>query len=743
MRREFAIVIFLLLFNASGAFGQKGAVPEKVYVHLDRTYYAIGETVWLKGYVENALPSPDTSRFLYVELIGEEDEDVVLRCKIRFSEEGFAGHLDLPEDMPGGRFMLRAYTRWQMNWPEEWMYHCPIEIYNGKETSEAALDTGYDISFYPEGGRYFYGEFASVGFKVLSSAGHGQSFTGKLYDDLGNYICDARTEHAGMGLLGFVPSEGRSYRLVSDLDGRAWALPPASLEGATLQVRRVGDRFAVRTINRTGSPVKLDVFNPSGDSTGLQKFVLTDPKGRILSERSVFAGLATAARVEATAVDPDYSPRKKWNVRFRLPQDVDSAELSVAVVRNAFCHYQQEGSLTSYMLLGSEIRGYIEDPDHYFDSRVSATVRMSHLDLLLLIQGWTYYDQEEDPPLRMYPKEQQQTLQGEVHSLFGRVPRKFNLTLMAPELDYSQIADVHRGSRFLVDSLDFPDSTLFIVHVDNKGDFKRYYPVLKEEFAPGWVKGGRGYPNRVAEKQQVQSAYEPSAAFNPGDVIVDTLETAVIQGARPRIRSPFGSSDLPGIKEREDLSFFDNLNLQDYVVMTHPSLRVDAGEVVNTTTGYNNQSGEHFSHVSLYVDGFRMTWDIAQTIHMSEVEKISVTTHMNSDAFLAHSPGGIVLVEMQKGRPAGSLKDKSNSIVALPLGYQKPRAFYNPAYDKLRTVSLPDRRNTVYWNPSFRLGSEPTDILVETEDRADGPYYIRIEGRTADGRWISTSQVLQ
>ena len=39
--------------------------PEKVYVHLDRTFFAAGETIWLKGYVENALPAADTSRFLY------------------------------------------------------------------------------------------------------------------------------------------------------------------------------------------------------------------------------------------------------------------------------------------------------------------------------------------------------------------------------------------------------------------------------------------------------------------------------------------------------------------------------------------------------------------------------------------------------------------------------------------------------------------------------------------------------
>jgi hypothetical protein len=79
----------------------------------------------------------------------------------------------------------------------------------------------------------------------------------------------------------------------------------------------------------------------------------------------------------------------------------------------------------------------------------------------------------------------------------------------------------------------------------------------------------------------------------------------------------------------------------------------------------------------------------------------------------------------------------------MPLGWQQPKAFYNPVYERRRTLEAPDRRNTVYWNPSVRVGpSTPTVLKLMTEDRADGPYYLRIEGRTADGRWISTTKIL-
>ncbi|RZJ19802.1 MAG: TonB-dependent receptor, partial [Acinetobacter sp.] len=46
---------------------------EKVYLHLDKPYYAIGDNIWFKAYIVNAKTSlPSTlSKILYVELINE------------------------------------------------------------------------------------------------------------------------------------------------------------------------------------------------------------------------------------------------------------------------------------------------------------------------------------------------------------------------------------------------------------------------------------------------------------------------------------------------------------------------------------------------------------------------------------------------------------------------------------------------------------------------------------------------
>ena len=139
-----------------------------------------------------------------------------------------------------------------------------------------------------------------------------------------------------------------------------------------------------------------------------------------------------------------------------------------------------------------------------------------------------------------------------------------------------------------------------------------------------------------------------------------------------------------------------------------------------------------------------MPWDMAETIMMGDVQRLSVTTYTSSDAFLARTYGGIVLVELVEGGRVSSLDKQTNAIVIRPLGYQLPKEFYNPVYDRRRSYTVPDRRNTVYWNPSVRIDADKAATLhLMTEDRADGPYLIRIEGRTSDGRWISSTHILR
>lgn len=52
-------------------------------------------------------------------------------------------------------------------------------------------------------------------------------------------------------------------------------------------------------------------------------------------------------------------------------------------------HYSQ-GNILTNLLLSSEIRGFIQSPEYYFESQ--DLHHRKALDLLMMIQGWRRYD---------------------------------------------------------------------------------------------------------------------------------------------------------------------------------------------------------------------------------------------------------------------------------------------------------------------------------------------------------------
>ncbi|GAB4493105.1 MAG: hypothetical protein OHK0019_16360 [Saprospiraceae bacterium] len=98
------------------AHRQKETSPEKLYLHLDRSLYQPGETLWFNAYLRNAgdLQPSTQSQILYVELLDARGS--VLQQKTLLALDGTAaGEFDLPAELPGGLYKIKAYTRWMQN----------------------------------------------------------------------------------------------------------------------------------------------------------------------------------------------------------------------------------------------------------------------------------------------------------------------------------------------------------------------------------------------------------------------------------------------------------------------------------------------------------------------------------------------------------------------------------------------------------------------------------------------------
>lgn len=104
---------------------------EKVYLHLDKPYYAVGDDIWFKAYVVDAKTSfaSTLSHILYVELINEKDS-ITKQIKLPLQSGITWGDFKLSDTLSEGNYRIRAYTQWMRNVGPNFFFDKTIKIGN-------------------------------------------------------------------------------------------------------------------------------------------------------------------------------------------------------------------------------------------------------------------------------------------------------------------------------------------------------------------------------------------------------------------------------------------------------------------------------------------------------------------------------------------------------------------------------------------------------------------------------------
>lgn len=104
---------------------------EKIHLHFDKPYYAIGDDIWFKAYVvdNKGLPSI-ISNILYVELINERDF-ITKQVKLSLQSGIAFGDFNLADSLSEGNYRIRAYTQWMRNANLEFLFDKTIKVGNG------------------------------------------------------------------------------------------------------------------------------------------------------------------------------------------------------------------------------------------------------------------------------------------------------------------------------------------------------------------------------------------------------------------------------------------------------------------------------------------------------------------------------------------------------------------------------------------------------------------------------------
>jgi hypothetical protein len=96
---------------------------EKVYLHMDKPYYALGDTIWFKGYITigSRHQLSALSGALHVDLVTEQDS-VIQSLKLPITSGMVMGNFTLNDDFKEGSYRIRAYTQLMRNAGEDYFF---------------------------------------------------------------------------------------------------------------------------------------------------------------------------------------------------------------------------------------------------------------------------------------------------------------------------------------------------------------------------------------------------------------------------------------------------------------------------------------------------------------------------------------------------------------------------------------------------------------------------------------------
>ncbi|MEZ4905158.1 MAG: TonB-dependent receptor plug domain-containing protein [Spirosomataceae bacterium] len=763
---------------------------EKAYLHLDRPYYSVGETIWFKAYLTDGSNhvADSVSRVLYVDLINKQESKVVLLKKIALSGGLGQGELLLGDSLQAGEYQVRAYTNWMRNFSDDFFFRCDIRVLRAdKQTTNLPPNADdIDVQFMPEGGNLIADVEGRVAFKAVNALGKGTTITGAVINQANDTLTGFSSGHLGMGYFSFKPESGQQYRIeVRKPNGQfiKYPLPPVLTEGFALMVDNLSNKDNVRVIVRhnksatqgefailahTRGEIALTVKAPIAKRTvlfniprsslkeGITHITLLDEKGKPVAERLVFLDKTPAIDLQITTNKTTYQPREKVELEL-IAKDADGKPLqgnfSLAVTDAGQVIDKEAYALNirSYLLLTSDLKGIIEQPSYYFDKKNINTA--PHLDVLMMTQGWRRFlwndvlkESFEEPPFFI---EQGITFSGKVLRPNKKAPGKIKLTYMLVQKDSSRsvlMGESTENGDYMAYGLDIRDTTNLLVQaVNERGN--RNFVVSIDPFQPAKVTITKApynplefdanelaeYLKRTQEYLDIERKIRTSREKMLQEVVIkakrddpEKKDTRRMMYGTPSNTVKFDAMNTAGA-----------LTIFDVIQGRVPGVQVSGSGMDRSVQirGAANFSG---AIEPLFVlDGMTVDKSAIMTVSVNDVEAVDILKGPTAAIYGSRGGGGVIAVLTKRG---GSSYDFSKDIVEGTLvtkivGYSPEREFYAPKYDKPEADHVrPDFRATVWWVPMIETDKNGKAKVVFFNTDAQTSISIKVEGMTPLGK---------
>jgi len=760
---------------------------EKIYLHTDKSMYFIGEDLWYKAYDVRASNNLlfDNSNILYVELISPESE-IIARNKTNIEIGLGRGDFQLTDSLgvKPGIYQLRAYTNWNRNFGDDFVFKKNIEIRDVFESrsktnpaqnsanaaanliAEMGNPTSYRIDFFPEGGSLLENVASFVGFKCVDNNGNPINVTGEIHDSDDELVTAFLSPHDGMGKFQMIPMEGKKYYAkIKTPDGKEQRqdLPKVAGEGYSLSFRT----FKGKNIITINTNEKTVLQNPNAALTvvckakgvsylestqtltektlsfelpkenapeGISQITLYDSNSKPQSERLIYIEKEHDLEVQLSTNKASYQPNEKVNINVSSKSKTGAAKsasfsLSVTDRNGVLDEKEYDSNICSYFLMESDIRGKVYNPGYYFDT--ANPKRLEHLDDLLLTQGWRDFlwkSTSKFSDLTSYKAEKGITISGRVKQVFGnkaKVNNSIGLVLLNKKHMNSFKTTTDASGSFMFENIMFSGKTKMVLNSKNENGKYGGEIVVNPLEQPPVAISFKNEPIVWTQTTRmiVDNVFKKYAAF--GVKPENILDEVQIKGQKKKYAAvPYGVPDYSYMVDKIEAK---KLNNSAELVEEQCRGVIPPNFSMELNSYFDRESGKAL----ILIDGYQ-AYEAGELLGIApeDIVKIEVTSGYVVNALYDRSS---VISVFTNGNRNKGVSDYPYSIKQEVDGFYTERVFYSPNPEQAELDNNAAVRNTLYWNPFVHPDATGNASLSYYNTKVETKVKVALEGITATG----------
>ena len=827
---------------------------EKVYLHFDNTGYFLDEKIWFKAYLMRADHgvASNLSKVLYVELVNPSG-DVVHTSKLRIENGQADGQIPLDKIYSSGFYEVRAYTRYMVNWGTDAVFSRVFPIFNKRNrpgekstpkidvqshltrlpdnrvetqddmTEKIVSNRKMSVRFYPEGGHLVCGMINRVAYDVTGTDGMPMDTEGLLLSGT-DTVGVVKTIREGRGWFYCRPETDKPLALLlSNKQGKQleFPLPEAEQSGLALQANtddttsvsitlnasadyqgkplavvltHNGGVRAFQTVSMTAEGMKLS-FAVSELPEGVNRLSIISADGGVLADRLFFVyPKYNAPMTMSSDIDRLRPYGKVAMTATALPETTFSLS-----VRDAATEVNgSSGNSMTWMLLSSELKGYINNVDYYFESNDLEHRRAA--DLLMMVQGWRRYNLRQmigkENFLRVQPIEQELAVSGKLNqakkkftvddvrmdvTMFNKAGQSMSGSLVSNKAGKFTfyIPDTYGDWRMFIKTKKNDEDADYFVSIDRhfsppsrklSPEETRIFPIKKslplfdaveEDFAQVDDDKGKSMTERTHQLKEVtvkkkrglfdnnaraaweteeQGQYWSSIYYDidkEADMIADKGEELPLFFPWLAIRNSFfidAKSGAKNSKQANEVADYINIHDGDIKYKNRPVMWI-INNFFKDVTGLSDLLKGKFEGQARIEQKSPDEWPVL----MEDVKSVYISENPNAykryvNTSLLFSYRPVTVFVYIHRTNTKHVKGQRRTNYA---AYDMPQTFDMPDYSVLPKES--DFRRTLYWNPNVKTDKDGKAKIEFYNNSSCKQVVISAEGITADGRAIIAS----